>query len=62
MAESANSQVEAPRCAPPDPHRIRPRPHFTARLRCPLICGPQATYGYIGRITPPDAAATYGTC
>jgi predicted TIM-barrel fold metal-dependent hydrolase len=59
MAESANSRVEAPRCAPPDPAPHPPKAAFPARA-CDChahICGPQATYGYIPEriYTPPDA-------
>jgi predicted TIM-barrel fold metal-dependent hydrolase len=59
MAERANSQVEAPSCAPPDPVPCPPQTVFPP-LACDChahICGPQATYGYIPEriYTPPDA-------
>jgi 2-pyrone-4,6-dicarboxylate lactonase len=59
MAVSVNTQVDAPRCAPPDPAPRPPKDAFPP-LACDChahICGPQATYGYISEriYTPPDA-------
>src|SRR5262249_46477523 len=59
MAERANWQVGAPRCAPPVPSPLPPKAAFPP-LACDChahICGPQATYGYIPEriYTPPDA-------
>src|SRR5262249_35738109 len=59
MAERASTEVEAPRCAPPDPEPHPPKAKFPP-LACDChahICGPQATYGYIPEriYTPPDA-------
>jgi 2-pyrone-4,6-dicarboxylate lactonase len=59
MAVSVNTQVDAPRCAPPDPAPRPPKAAFPP-LACDChahICGPQATYGYIPEriYTPPDA-------
>jgi predicted TIM-barrel fold metal-dependent hydrolase len=59
MAERASADVDAPRCASPDPAPHPPKAKFPPRA-CDChahICGPQATYGYIPEriYTPPDA-------